>query len=188
MSKNNIRKIKCSGNCIKDGETTLHPTNLVIMGNSHKNKKYCPTNHYIEEKRIHECFDNPTLQDLINHMRGPDLNLDVNEILSFYEITNIDSLIVWIDNNLENKDYNTVNRILNLWIKNNLSKLKNFNAVLTKTIKKIIIYHFEEINVKRIDKELEKYIDYWVKKKSIEDFYFNLIHDFKKYLNKKYDK
>ena len=61
MSKNNIRKIKCSGNCLANGESTLHPTNLIIYKNDNENKKYCPINHYIDEKRFTECFKNPTL-------------------------------------------------------------------------------------------------------------------------------
>ena len=125
MSKKNIRKIKCSGNCMKKGDLTLHPTGLYILQNENENNKLCPINNYIENlESVKICFENPSIEVLTNHMRVPDINIQGDNLLLFYKITNIDSLIKWIDQHLEETIF-TINRVLNLWIKENLQQLKN---------------------------------------------------------------
>ena len=37
-----------------------------------------------------------------------------------------------------------------------------------------------------MEKELPEFVSYWVNKKDVNDFKFNLIHDFKNFLSKKY--
>ena len=153
MSKNNIRKIKCSGNCLSNDESTLHPTHLNIITNiATTNKKFCPINDFGKDKDK-ECFNNQSLDNLVKNMRVPNLDIPMDDLLDFYEIKKIDSLLMWMNNNLENELFDTTNTILNLWIKNNLEQLKLFNGVLTNTIKKIIIYHFNDIDINNIDKE-----------------------------------
>jgi hypothetical protein len=187
MSKKNIRKIKCLGQCLNEGEGVLHPNEIDIIDNNNKDKKFCPTgttNFFSME----ECSKNISLEEIIFNMRFPSINIEPKIILSFYEIDKIDSLLDWIDDNYKKVNFPRINRILNIWIKENLSNLKNYNNVLTNTIRKILVHHFDYINEKHIDKELGNYIDYWLKKKKEDDFYFNLIHDFKKFLSKKYGK
>ena len=120
-------------------------------------------------------------------MQVPEVSLRKDDLLEIYDITNIDSLKSWIENNNTVLLFDTVNRVLNIWIKENLKSLKNYNNVLIGIIRNILTYHFKT-DLKQIDRELYKYIEYWLKKKSYDDFNFNLIMDFKKFLSKKYDK
>lgn len=188
MSKNNIRKIKCLGNVVSGQENTLHPNDLVIAYSNDENK-YCPTFHFLLDKKsqIVESSDQPKLEDLRKHMQVPEVSLRNSDLLEIYEISNIDSLKFWIENNNSELLFDTINRVLNIWIKENLKSLKNYNNVLIGIIRNILTYHFKT-DLKQIDKELYKYIEYWLKKKSYDDFNFNLIMDFKKFLSKKYDK
>ena len=188
MSKNNIRKIKCLGNVVSGEEKTLHPNDLTIIKSLDDNK-YCPTFHFLFDKKykIVESSEQPKLEDLKKHMQVPEVSLRKDDLLEIYDITNIDSLKSWIENNNTVLLFDTVNRVLNIWIKENLKSLKNYNNVLIGIIRNILTYHFKT-DLKQIDRELYKYIEYWLKKKSYDDFNFNLIMDFKKFLSKKYDK
>ena len=183
MSKNLTRKIKCIGECINKNDITLHPIDIIPFES--KDKSFCPAYHYTNFKKVINCDAILSLDQITLNMRAPNLNLDLDEFLSFYDIKDIDSLNNWIDENNTTQSYDLINRIINLWIKNNIDSLKNFNTALSNIIKKIINYHLK-INKKEMEKELPEFVSYWVNKKDVNDFKFNLIHDFKNFLSKKY--
>ena len=193
MSKNNTRTIKCSGECLKENNVTLHPLTLGTISHSDKGKYMCSNNNFLTDKSKYLFMENCNPErdqldsnTLYQQMLAPSILIDNQGILSIYQISNIEELSLWIENNLENKPFNNINRILNIWIKININDLKLFNNALVSIIKKIMIYHDKSIKEKYIDKELKDYIDYWVKKVDNNLFEFNLIYDFKNYLNKKY--
>lgn len=190
MSKNNVRKLKCTSQCISENEESiLHPLVLGLY-DGQKNKNICTTNSILKKDEfIQDCDkkkDNLTIDELLTTIMLPNINIDSNDLISLYDINNIDSLNNWIDENLYVLPFDNINRVLNLWIKSNLSELKLFNNALVNIIKKILEKFNLNINKKYLDTELLKFIDYWIKKSNENDFYFNLILDFKKFLNKKY--
>lgn len=187
MSKNNIRKLKCSSECVKEKDEFLHPISIFPVINQDKEKK-CASNNLKDFKLYTKCDGNIELEQLKKHMEVPFINIELNHILEFYKINTIDDLTQWIDNNINNKPFDTINRVLNLWICENIRDLKNFNNILFSIIKKLLNFYFTDIKEELIDNELKDFIDYWINKFNIDDFEFNLISDFKKFLNKKYDR
>ena len=190
MSKNNVRKLKCTSQCISENEKSiLHPL-VVGLYEGQKNKNICTTNSIVKKDEfIQDCDkkkDNLTIDHLLTNIMLPNINIDTIDLLSLYDINNIDSLNNWIDENLYKLPFDNINRVLNIWIKSNLSELKQFNNALVNIIKKILEKFNLNINKKYLDTELPKFIDYWIKKSNENDFDFNLILDFKKFLNKKY--
>jgi len=188
MSKNNIRKIKCTSDCVNRNEGMIHPVSLLDIQNG-ENDKRCSHNNILLNGFITPCEKNElSLDELIKHMEVPSIYIDPIDIVLFYNIKTIDDLELWIDGNYKNKPFDTVNRIFNMWIYANIDNLKLFNNVLVSIIKKLLILNFNDIKEKHIDNELKNFVDYWLKKINKEQFEYNLIGDFKNYLNKKYDK
>lgn len=188
MYKNNIRKLKCTSKCSKN-EVIIHPISLNGHKNNHKN--ICSTNSIfksdIMEQQCNPLEDQPNQDEIIFNFLIPNINIDSQDLVNIYGINNIDNFDEWIDSNLNLLPFNNINRVLNIWIKSNLNDLKSYNNALLLIIKKIFDKFDLNIKQKYIDDELSNYFVYWIKQKSYEDFDFNLIHDFKKYLNKKYE-
>ena len=187
MSKNNIRKIKCTTECAKD-KKIINP--LTLMPTKNVKENYCISNQidFINffTNMGGKCNENVSKNDIIKHMLFPSINFNHKYILKMYNISNIDSLDNWIKNNIELKSRDTIYRVLNCWINENISDLKLFNNALSDVIK-VILLKFTKIKEQTIDKELLNYIDYWINKYDENNFNLNLITDFKNYLNKKYN-
>lgn len=188
MSKNNTRKInKCIGNCVGNEETVLHPLSMFIVKN-YRDNNICPNNEF---NHFFNTFDENCEQinnnQLVKYMVTPYVDINDLKLLTFYNIENIDDLKKWIDENLNKKSFDNVNRIINLFIKSNFDNIKIYNKVLIEIIKNIIFYYFknkEEI----INKEIDSFFNYWIQKNDVKNFNINFILDFKKYLSDKYDK
>jgi hypothetical protein len=135
------------------------------------------------------------------------------DILTIYEIDSIDSLYMWIDNNLirnnikyDNNLYtpselllqnnsqqynlNTINRVLKCWLKINFDILKTYNNFLEKIINKIINIILKPRIIEQIlnlNKETKDFINYWIEKnKSNEKLNYDLLNEYLIYLDKKY--
>ena len=186
MSKNNIRKIKCTSNCSK--EPVINP--LTLFPSQNVKESICTTNqiNFIDffSNMAKNCDQKINRNDIIKNMVFPSINFNYKYILKMYNISNIDSLNIWIDNNINNKSPDTIFRVINSWINQNINDLKIFNNGLFDIIKKCLI-KFTTIKEQIINKELLNFIDYWINKYDENNFYLNLITDFKKYLNKKYN-
>jgi beta-galactosidase/beta-glucuronidase len=76
-------------------------------------------------------------------MALPYLSMNTDQILNMYKIDSIDSLINWID---YTKDFNTINRILNVWIRKNFDELKENNKILLNIYKNIAKKYKKETN------------------------------------------
>ena len=107
-------------------------------------------------------------------------------LLDGTNIINIENLNRWIDENINVLNFESINRVLNIWMKENLNDIKLYNNILVNIIKKIIINFEKNIKEKHVDSELKDFIDYWLKKKNSNSFDFNLVQDFKNFLSKKY--
>ncbi len=87
-----------------------------------------------------------------------------------YKITSIDSMIKWIDNNMD-KPLQTVNRILMVWIRFNFDDLIENNRILINIYKKLSKnYKLKTIN----EDDLESKINKWFKNNSANNFYLDL--------------
>ena len=167
MSKKNI---KCVGNSVDTNEVFLHPVTLELVLNKGP-KKICPTElHYVNGKAYTAAPVDSNLsdRDIQNYMAIPYLNLNMEQMLSIYKIESIDTLMKWLDNNID-KPIQTINRVLMVWIRFNFEELKENNRVLVNIYKRIS----KKLN-KSIDDDVENKINNWFKKNSPDNFHLNL--------------
>ena len=194
-SKLNVRKIKCIGDCVDNGESYIDPITLQIGKNNNKNM-ICPTEKYLDSNKkvlgTKKCKnrEQSSYENLVQFMAVPYLKLPPEQLLVIYDVEDINKL----ENNIEkeiNEDnfYQHINRILNAWNKVNYDMLKINSNFLQKIYFKINKKYWNyKVNDDTIKKDINKYIDSWFKKKIFGDFNFNLGNDLNKYLSKKYDK
>lgn len=182
MNKNDIkgsRKIKFLDKTYKKGDFYLHPLTLSL--NKVTKDKITPTEPYYDNvKKKYSLIvekDNLNFSDyeIQKYMSLPFLNLNYEIILNYYGINNIDNL-----NNLINLKINknhppqNIIRIINMWIKNNLQDLKNYNEYIYFLFKK---FNDNYYNLKHDKNNIIQFIDKWLKSKNINDFEFNLFND-----------
>jgi hypothetical protein len=174
----NKSKIKCLGNSIDTNELFLHPITLELKFNK-GGKKICPTElYYINNKpynvSLADKLDNVKLsdRDIQNYMAVPYLSLNMEQMLSIYKIDSIDSMIKWLDDNMNNnKPLETINRILMVWIRLNFDELKENNRILISIYKKISKkYYKKDYN----NNNLQNKINDWFKKNDSNNFHLNL--------------
>jgi hypothetical protein len=171
MSKN--RKIKCLGNSIDTNEIYLHPITLELVVNKGP-KKICPTElHYVNNKPYTGApIENPNLteKDIQSFMALPYLNLNIEHMLSIYKIESIDSMVKWIDECINlNKQFNYINRILNIWIRFNFEELTKNNKILVSIYKKLNNKYYN-ISLNNIEEKINE----WFSKTKYDDFNVNL--------------
>tara|TARA_B100001093_G_scaffold441582_1_gene442796 strand:- start:1792 stop:2361 length:570 start_codon:yes stop_codon:yes gene_type:complete len=184
MSKNN-RKLKCISKFYKLG--SFHPIYFNFYTKS--DKEECFVNNLGKDNKKPALALDLTIpateREIEDNINIPHINFDYELILSFYNITDIDSLNEFINENINSEYIEEINFILDIWIRQNIDDLKKYNEALFPIIKEILL-KFTDITEIQINKELLDFISYWMNSKNSDDFNFNLIHDFKKYLNKKY--
>ncbi len=175
MSKG-TRKIKCLGKEVKPDEYYIHPITLAL-GKNKNNVEICPSEIYFDKdskgnktKTIAKPDKKLSERDIQTFMALPYLRLDPKQVLNIYKIDTVDDIVNFTTNSInENKDYETINRIINVWIRENLDDLKDTEGhhnILEK-LYKILGKHFNK------DFDLSK-ISKWIKKINYDDFYLNL--------------
>jgi hypothetical protein len=181
MSKD-YRQIKCLGNSIDTNEFYLHPITLKIAKNV-STHKICPTGFYYKngklETHIRTNFDpNLSNKDIQSYMALPYLNLSIEYMLNIYNIEvsdtlSIDSLMNQIDKMIQtDKKFETINRIINIWISYNFKELKENNNILVSIYKKLSSKYFPEKKLN--NDELTTIINNWFKSHNMDDFQLNL--------------
>jgi hypothetical protein len=116
-------------------------------------------------------------------MALPYINLDIKIILNIYKVNTIDKLEEWFDNSLETKSFESINRILNIWIKYNFNSVKNYYQLFEEFYIRLNNKFWNKKNKEQI-KNIKKYIEKWFKIKKSDDFNFDIGNDLKKYLSK----
>jgi hypothetical protein len=172
MSNKDSKKIKCLGNSINTNEVFLHPITLELVLNKGPTK-ICPTElHYVNNKpyTVAPIDSKISDKDIQSYMAIPYLNLNTEQLLSIYNIDSIDSMMKWLDNNID-KPLQTINRILMVWIRLNFNELKKNNRILISIYKKINNKH--KLN-KQIDETIENKINNWFKNNNSDIFYLDL--------------
>jgi hypothetical protein len=173
MSNTGTRKIKCFGNSVETNEFYLHPITLALSRND-SNKRVCPSElHYKDGKPYYATpTDENKLSnmDIQRFMALPYLNLNLGQMLQIYGIINVDDIVSWTNNMLENnKPYSYIKRIINIWIRYNIDDLKKNNKIIYSLIKKITKHY--KINFKE---NMEDKIDKWIQNKDLNDFDFDI--------------
>jgi len=175
MSNTGTRKIKCFGNSVETNEIYLHPITLALFKNA-ASKKVCPSELYYKNgKAYYEIVsDENTLSnmDIQRFMALPYLNLNLGQMLQIYKILNVDDMVLWIDTMLENnKPFNYIKRILNIWIRYNIEDLKKNNKIIYTLIKKISKHY--KLN---LIEDTEEKINKWIQNKDLNDFNFDIFY------------
>ncbi len=166
---NKQNKIKCVGNSVDTNEIFLHPITLELVLNKGP-KKICPTElHYVNGKpyTVAPVSSNLTDRDIQNYMAIPYLNLNMEQLLSIYKIESIDTMMKWLDENID-KPFQTINRVLMVWIRYNFEELKENNRILINIYKKLSKKLNKSIN------DLEHKINSWFKNNNSDNFHLNL--------------
>ena len=173
----------------------LHPISTVWVQNKSTNP-FCLTKFNLDNKNnlniLNEYKCKTNVDNYKKNMYLPPIGFSSSDILQIYNIESIDSLDKWIQENIENKNYITINRVLNCWIKNNFDTLKNYNNFLEKIYNKLLYQYFlksktQKINETETNKEIKNFIDYWINKYNGSEFNLDLLEELLNYYKKKYN-
>ena len=192
------RKIKIISSNLSDNinDKILDPNNLVLISTDNNTrmltKNYILNNKLVNTKIITNNNFNLKIVDskLDNHnhnrkyMLYPSVILSSESILQLYEIETIDDLIETVNNYIKNnKNFYSINRILNVFIKNNLDDLKKNNGIINKIIIDLFNNYYPEFKIKNNEKKIIDYIKLWFKNQNENHFHFNLFNNIIKFLS-----
>jgi len=201
MKKRIINNINCN-NIIKldPNNSILHPLSL----NNVISKKYdniCLTKYnydninneftIVNNDKSYDCvYDSSNYK---KYLYIPPVGITSEVLLKIYNIESIDSLDEWINDNIDDYNIITINRILNSWIINNINILKKHNLYLS-TIYNKIIYKYNDNNILHklnnyiidLDVDTPYFINNWINKYT-NKFNSNLLEDYIIYLKQKYN-
>ena len=93
----------------------------------------------------------------------------------------IDDLNMWFDESINIYNFYKINRILNCWIRTNFDTLKNHSKNLENIYYKFILKYNKSLSD---EKEIKKFINNWIDKKSPDEFDFDLLDDLLIFLRK----
>jgi hypothetical protein len=120
-------------------------------------------------------------------MLTPPVLLPISEILKCYDINNIDDMIAYVKNNIKLINYETINRVLNCWIRHNFEELKKNNEALCNIYYNIYnVIDFEIVSLiskKKFSIEVKKFVNIWFKKNNPDSHILNLLKDIDNYLD-----
>jgi hypothetical protein len=166
--------IKILGNVINKDEYFLHPITLKL-GKNKSNEPLVPTTIYYVNGEIKQVAvkntNNLTKVDIQKFMALPYLNINIYSFLDIYHIITIDDLIDKINKMMEvNKNFQTINRLINIWIHVNYNELSNNYKILITIYNKLGKKYYPNINLSNIDKNIKE----WFTNRELNDFYLNL--------------
>lgn len=170
------RKIKNIGFDIKKNEQFLNPNTLEIVKNN--GDVYYPTKYYIQEDNIMNVIKKKNSETISNeltnkYMLYPYTIISYDQLLNIYNINTYDDLVMIVENYInDNKSFISINRIINIWIRNNFDDLKNKYNILIK----LYISLFEKYysNKKISEDRIKDIIKEWFKKNKSSNFDLNL--------------
>lgn len=171
-------EVICIGEPIAPHEIGFNPITLQLFKNE-ESEWVCPTFVHIV-KDAKEFVNSPItsvkkVTDLSNIKKIKSTTLTYltftpELILNLYKISDSDTLIKFIDDSIaENKPIDTINRVLNLWIKNEIDILKENHQILIPIYTKISKKYFNNTHISKTK------INKWFKKVQVTDFIFDLL-------------
>jgi hypothetical protein len=182
------RVIKKESLKIDADEWFLNPLTLELEENISKNPLYL-TKFFFDDNNnlINYKVEKPKNQnDASKFMLTPSLLIDSSELLKLYGIIDVTTLTEFIDNNIDNVYFSSINRIINCWIRDNFNQLQKNNKILINIYVKLFT-KFYNINNKTLTNAIDLFIIKWFKNKNKDDFFLNLGGDLIKYLSNKYE-
>jgi len=184
------RNIKKENLKIEPGDKNLNPLSLNIYENIYNVPVYMTSYYFDNDKKLTNYTSEKPKEfiDMKKIMLTPPLLINHNELLKIYNIYNINILIEFIDDNIETKLFDSLNRIINCWIRQNFNQLIKTNKILIpiyfKLFKKFYNFNIDDNN---FNKDIKLYLIKWFKLKKSTDFFLNLGQDLINYLSNKYE-
>ena len=178
------RYIKQIGNPVKPGERYLHPLTLDIRTIDKAESPYIPTEFFLNEKQELELdidvkevnTTNMTKEQLQLEMVLPKTVYNEAHLLHIYNIKTFDDLNNWINEQLKKEiEFNTINRILNIYISLKQEEFtKNNNSLIDIYI--LLLQKFNKsININDdIKRKIDGIIVDYLENNNIENYDFNL--------------
>jgi hypothetical protein len=168
-SNNNILKVE------KD-DVVLHPNSLQILGTD--TNSFYLSNYYFDNTNNLQTIninynDNVIFHD--NYMTIPNLLLNPTEFNKVFNISTIDDLLEYINSNLDKILFASINRVINIWIRNNLNDLKKHNEILIKIYTILFNHYYPKINLN--NNIIKSFIQKWIKNKDNNLLFLNLGND-----------
>lgn len=139
------------------------------------------SNFYLQKNKYQDPIEYDAFEK--KNMLIPNILITYKDYLKYFNIQNITE---FINENIDNYSFNTLNRILNCWIRDNLFELKGNNNILDNIY--IILftkYKYELLNINNIETIIRDHIETWVQKKYYNSFFFDLGTDLEIKLNNK---
>lgn len=180
--KNNYkgnRILKDNSMEIKPGDIGLNPLTLMISENRSNDILYFSKFHFDNNELITSSSEKK-FKISNNAMASPPILIQQSDFLKIHEINNINDLIEYINNNINNS-FNYNNRLINCFIRSNFKDLSKNNKILSTIFLKLFKNYKTDI------KEINKFIENWFKNNRDNSFFLNLGNDLENYLSKKYE-
>ena len=158
------RKLKQLGNEVKPGELFLHPTLLTLQKNLDK-KSVIPSEINIKDNKIYfnKIKETNNYKDLsklkLQSISSiPEIIYNDVYLLYLYQINNLDDLQNFIDDEIKKKiRYETINRVINIFLINKYDNFKNNYSSLINIYLLICKNYWTKINIE--DSKLNNYIE-----------------------------
>lgn len=180
------------GNGVEQGEEFAHPNYLKFLKNNRHSIVY-PTNFIVKDYDLISYDMDPKNYKKISKEKEkeifliPPIVLDYKSLLNINYIESIDDLIEFVNKNIKDKkNFDTINRIVNCWIKKNFDNLKKYNKILIDIYYNLFSNYYEHLITENFKNICQKFIIVWFKKKKENEFKLNLGNDLIKYFNNKF--
>lgn len=172
----------------------MHPITLNWIDNSKSTNPLCITKPSFDKEGLtlykdYKCT-NQQNNKYNSYLYIPPIGISSENLIKIYNVESIESLQLFVNENIKQMNILTLNRIINSWIRINFDTIKTYNNFLEKIYKKMLEKYysstnFEELNKKvNLDKEIKDFIDYWFTKNNTIGFRFNLLIELQNYLEK----
>ena len=190
-SKNNFKNLEIGE--IPANSQKIHPITLNWIDNRKSINPLCLTKPHVENSNYlimykdYKCTN--TSSNYKSFLYIPPIGITAADIIQIYNINSIDSLQTYVNNNINEINILSLNRVVNSWIRINFDTIKMYNNFLEKIYKKLLekylsSQNWQYVQTRELDKEIKKFIDYWFDKNNSIGFNFNLLEDLELYLLK----
>lgn len=182
---------------INPNDCSIHPTTLDTKENKVEDKVIEITNYYINNGELKNWKEGKKLSDkevkernfdnFKEAMKISNLTFDSESLINIYleDTTSPSELDNYINTSINQViNFNTINRVINLWLWNNIKILKTHNNFLEKIYYDLLTKFNKELVNDNLKKNIKQYIDYWTQNKTDNDFDFNLYRDLIEHLEK----
>ena len=177
---------------LKENIPVIHPITLELIDPANNNKcltKYNYKNNKINIVNNYKC--NYNVDNYKEYMYIPPISLSKSDILNIYNITSIESLFSWIENN---HIFQSIDRMIHCWIATNKDTIKNYKKYLLKIVLYLIklfpIFNNNKkniINETNIEKYIELYIEKYINNFLLDNIDNYFLSDIYYYLEEKYN-